>query len=548
MTVADQDHDQYRQQDRTRPNVVIILADDMGYSDIGCYGGEINTPNLDALAAGGARLTQFYNTARCSPSRASLMTGLHPHQTGIGILNYDDAPDGYPGTLNGSCVTIAEALQAGGYRSYLSGKWHLASDIHQPSDSWPTRRGFDAFYGTLEGAGSFFQPRTLTRDETNVESETADTDFYYTDRISAEAVTHLRRHQDQHTEDPFFLFVSYTAPHWPLHAPAEDVARYRGRFAAGWDRLREERLQRMIDAGLISADWPLTDRDPRVPAWDTVHDQDWEQRRMEVYAAQIDRMDTGVGTIVGELESQRVLDDTIVIFLSDNGGCAEEMPIETAQEFVTTYVTFDASTRDGRPVRPGNDPSIVPGDEDTYGTYGRSWANVSNTPFREYKHWIHEGGIAAPFIVQWPSRLEAGVLRRQPHQLTDVLATVLDAAGLDYPERHGDRAILPAEGVSMLPTLIDGATDPERVLYWEHEGNCGIRRGDWKLVCKYGQQWELYDMITDRTELDDRAADHPDLVAELISSYQQWADRCGVIPRDQVLELYRRRGSGLPSE
>ncbi|SDT42010.1 arylsulfatase [Microlunatus soli] len=559
MTVADQDHrraqqdqaqqqGQARRQGQHRPNVVIILADDMGYSDIGCYGGEIDTPHLDALAARGARLTQFYNTARCSPSRASLMTGLHPHQTGIGILNYDDAPDGYPGTLNDSCVTIAEALRSGGYRSYLSGKWHLASDIHQPSDSWPTRRGFDGFYGTLEGAGSFFQPRTLTRDETNVESETEDPDFYYTDTISTEAVDFLRRHHDQHADDPFFLYVGYTAPHWPLHAPAEDIERYRGRFAAGWDRLREERLQRMIDDGLISADWPLTDRDPRVPAWDEIDDQEWQARRMEVYAAQIDRMDSGVGVIMAELEAQGVVDDTIVIFLSDNGGCAEEMPIETAQEFVTTYVTFDAETRDGRPVRPGNDPSIVPGGEDSYATYGRSWANVSNTPFREYKHWIHEGGIAAPFIVQWPARVQPGVLRRQPHQLTDVLATLLDAAGLQYPERYDNRPILPAEGVSMLPTLIDDATDPERVLYWEHEGNCGVRRGDWKLVRKHGRSWELYDMITDRTELHDRATERPELVTELAASYQAWAERCGVIPREHVLELYRRRGSGLPSE
>lgn len=541
MTAADQGQ-------QSRPNVVIILADDMGYSDIGCYGGEIATPNLDALAAGGARLTQFYNTARCSPSRASLMTGLHPHQTGIGILNYDDAPDGYPGTLNGRCVTIAEALQAGGYRSYLSGKWHLASDINHACDSWPTRRGFDGFYGTLEGAGSFFQPRTLTRDETNVESETEDPDFYYTDAISDEAVSFLRGHHDQHAEDPFFLYVSYTAPHWPLHAPADTVETYRGRFSAGWDQLREQRLQRMINDGLISPDWPLTDRDPRIPAWDETPDQEWQARRMEVYAAQIDRMDFGVGTIIAELDAQGVLDDTIVIFLSDNGGCAEEMPIETARDFVTTYVTFDSDTRDGREVRPGNDPSIVPGDEDTYCTYGRSWANVSNTPFREYKHWIHEGGIAAPFIVQWPSRLEAGVLRHQPHQLTDVLATVLDAAGVDYPDRYDDREILPAEGVSMLPTLIEAETDPDRTLYWEHEGNCGVRRGDWKLVCKHGRQWELYDMITDRTELHDRAGDHPALVAELADSYQEWAQRCGVIPRDQVLELYRRRGSGLPSE
>jgi arylsulfatase len=531
-----------------RPNVVVILADDMGFSDIGCYGGEIRTPNLDRLAAGGVRMTQFYNTARCSPSRASLMTGLHPHQTGIGILNYDDAPDGYPGTLNDRCVTIAEALQPAGYRSYISGKWHMASDIHQPSDSWPTRRGFDGFFGTLEGAGSYFQPRTLTRNETNVEAEADDPGFYYTDAISTEAVKFLQGHRHDHGDQPYFLYVGYTAPHWPLHAHEEDIARYRGRFDDGWDRLRTERLQRQIEAKIISPEWPLTDRDPRVPAWDDVTDKEWEARRMEVYAAQIDRMDQGIGKIIDDLEANDELDNTIVIFLSDNGGCAEEMPIETAREFVTTYVTFDAVTRDGREVRPGNDPSIIPGGEDTYTTYGRPWANLSNTPFREYKHWIHEGGIAAPFIAHWPARLPAGELRTQPHQLTDIMTTLLDAAGTDYPTDYQGRAVLPGEGVSMLPTWADAATDDGRTLYWEHEGNCGVRRGNWKLVRKYGQDWELYEMTADRTELADQADSHPELVDQLGADYQRWADRCGVIPRDTVLELYSRRGSGLPSE
>lgn len=533
---------------RRRPNVVIMLADDMGYSDIGCYGGEIDTPNLDALAGSGVRLTQFYNTARCSPSRASLMTGLHPHQTGIGILNYDDSPEGYPGTLNSSCVTIAEALQQAGYRSYISGKWHMASDIHAPSDSWPTRRGFDEFFGTLEGAGSYFQPRTLTRNETNVEAESDDPDFYYTDAISDNAVNFLRNHRDRSPDDPFFLYVGYTAPHWPLHALPEDIGKYQDRFAAGWDQLREERLERMIKDGIISPDWPLSDRDPRVPAWSEVRDKGWEAARMAVYAAQVDRMDQGIGRIVAELERQGIADDTIVIFLSDNGGCAEEMPIETARDFVTTYVTFDAATRDGREVRPGNDPSILPGDEDTYCTYGRPWANLSNTPFREYKHWIHEGGIAAPFIIRWTGVADDGGLRHQPHQLPDVMATLLEAAEAEYPRAFQGHDILAPEGVSMIPTLAIDHRDDERLLYWEHEGNCGVRQGRWKLVRKFGQPWELYDMESDRTELSDQAVEQRDLVAELSRAYEQWAQRCGVIPRERVLELYERRGAGLPSE
>ncbi|GAB3927877.1 sulfatase [Microlunatus endophyticus] len=531
-----------------RPNVVIMLADDMGYSDIGCYGGEIDTPNLDALAAAGVRLTQFYNTARCSPSRASLMTGLHPHQTGIGILNYDDSPEGYPGTLNESCVTLAEALGQSGYRSYISGKWHMASDIHAPSDSWPTRRGFDQFFGTLEGAGSYFQPRTLTRNETNVEPEADGPDFYYTDAISDNAVRFVREHRDRTPESPFFLYVGYTAPHWPLHALPDDIAKYQDRFTVGWDQLRRERLKRMIKHGIISPEWPLSDRDPRVPEWSDVSAKEWEAARMAVYAAQVDRMDQGIGKIIRELDELDILDDTIVIFLSDNGGCAEEMPIETAKDFVTTYVTFDPTTRDGREVRPGNDPSIVPGGEDTYSTYGRPWANLSNTPFREYKHWIHEGGIAAPFIIRWAGTADDGGLRHQPHQLPDVMATLLEAASTPYPEEFEGRRILPLEGVSMAPTLVEDQRDDGRLLYWEHEGNCGVRRGPWKLVRKYGQDWELYDLAADRTELTDRAADQPAMAAELSAAYEAWTQRCGVIPRDRVLSLYASRGSGLPSE
>ncbi|MGM7672083.1 arylsulfatase [Microbacterium sp. A93] len=530
------------------PNVVLVLVDDMGFSDIGCFGGEVQTPNIDALAGGGATLTQFYNTARCSPSRASLLTGLHPHQTGIGILNYDDSPEGYAGNLNKDCLTIAEALKPAGYRSYISGKWHMAGSIHHPTDAWPTRRGFDEFFGTLEGAGSFFQPRTLTRGEENVEAETEAEDFYYTDAISDNAVTFLQDHHRDHEDDPFFLYVAYTAPHWPLHALEEDIAKYAGRFDAGWDTLRAERLARLVASGIIDGQWALTERDARIPAWDDVTDKEWEAMRMAVYAAQIDRMDQGVGRVVDELKRQGTFDDTLVIFLSDNGGCAEEMPLETAKEFVTTYVTFDAITRDGREVRPGNDPSIVPGGEDTYATYGRAWANLSNTPFREYKHWIHEGGISTPLIVSWPNSIDAGVMRTQPHQLTDVMSTVLEAAGVEYPDIYPDRTPLPLEGTSMLSTLRDDAKDEQRFLYWEHEGNCGVRRDKWKLVKKYSQQWELYDMVADRTELHDVAADHPRLVETLSAAYDDWAIRCGVIPRERVLALYEARGKGLPSE
>jgi arylsulfatase len=531
-----------------RPDIVLVLADDMGFSDIGCYGGEVRTPNLDRLAGSGARLTQFYNTARCSPSRASLLTGLHPHQTGIGILNYDDSPDGYPGTLNDSCVTIAEVLGSTGYSTYLSGKWHLSNELRKPGDAWPTRRGFDRFYGTLAGAGSYFHPATLTRDEENIEDEALAEDFYYTDAISANAVSFVREHHAAHPAGPMFLYVAYTAPHWPLHALAEDVARYAGRFSAGWDELRRQRLDRLVSMGLVNESWALTSRDPDVPAWADAPDKEWEALRMAVYAAQIDRMDQGIGRVVDALEAAGRLSNTLFVFLSDNGGCAEELPPGTALDFVTAFVDFAPATRDGHEVVPGNIPGLPPGPETTYATYGTAWANLSNTPFREYKHWIHEGGIATPFIAHWPDGVGTeAAMRTGAHQLTDVMATVLQAAGAEYPKTFAGRDVLPSEGRSMLPTLRGEPADPGRVLFWEHEGNAGARRGRWKLVRKHGLDWELYDMELDRTELHDLAAGHPELVGELSAAYREWAARCGVLPRERVLEIYAERGHGLPT-
>jgi len=530
---------------------VLILADDMGFSDIASYGGEASTPALDRLAEGGVRMTQFYNTARCSPSRASLMTGLHPHQVGIGILNFDDAPDGYPGNLGQECATVAEVLKASGYATCLSGKWHLAVDMDTPNDAWPTRRGFDHFFGTLEGAGSFYQPRTLVRGEENVEEEALAEGWYYTDAITDDAVGFVRQHGETRPTDPFFLFLSYTAPHWPLHAHDEDIAKYRNRFDAGWDELRAQRLQRLVASGIISPDWPLSDRDARVSAWDDAQDKQWEASRMEVYAAQIDRMDQGIARVLQELEDSQRLEDTLVIFLSDNGGCAEEMSPESVKDFVTSFVPLKEVSRRGEPVVPGNVPGLTPGPEETYQSYGRAWANLSNTPFREYKHWVHEGGISTPLIAHWPRGLgQPGSVRTTPSQLVDVLPTLVEVAGADYPRYRAGHPLPPAEGRSLLPAL-RGESAPTRDLFWEHEGNCAVRRGRWKLVRKHGRKWELYDIEADRTELRDVAgADEAMeiLVAELAEAYGAWADRCGVIPREDVLRLYAERGRGLPEE
>jgi len=524
-----------------RPNFVLILNDDMGYSDIGCYGGEVQTPTLDALASGGLRYTQFYNTARCCPSRASLLTGLHPHQADVGEMVHDDEIDGYRGDLNPNTVTIAEALKRGGYSTYMSGKWHVTGHIEPdgPKHSWPNQRGFDDYYGIITGAASYYQPRTLTRNNESTEPE--GDDYFLTDAISDEAVRQIREHADQKEDAPFFQYVAYTAPHWPLHAHEEDIAKYKGRFDAGWDRLREERIARMVDMGIIHPNWKLSERDPGVPPWEEVEHKEWQARRMEVYAAQIDRMDQGIGRIVEELKATGQFENTVIVFLADNGGCAEELG-GGSESWVRRLVenhpwVGTTKTRDGRDVRFGNTPDIVPGGEDTYASYGVPWANVSDTPFRFYKHWIHEGGISTPFIVHWPDGIEAkNELRHDPAQLPDVMATFLDIAGVDYPKTHEGKDIKPLEGFSMVPTFT-GEPHSREVLFWEHHGNRGARRGRWKLVAQKNREWELYDMVEDRSELNDLASAHAEIVEDLKALYFEWAKRCNVMEFDDLRAL-----------
>ena len=526
-----------------RPNILLILNDDMGYSDIGCYGGEIDTPHLDRLAGNGLRFSQFYNTARCSPSRASLLTGLHPHQTGIGILTYDSGPEGYAGNLNQRCATIAEVLKPAGYRSYLSGKWHVSSNLVEPTDSWPMQRGFDDFFGTIIGAGSFYDPNTLTRRNDNAEHEAQAPGFFYTDAISDEAVTFLRRHRAEHPDRPFFQYVAYTAPHWPLHAHPEDIAKYKGRFDAGWDTLREQRLERLVASGILDAQWKLTARDPRQPPWTEAEHKAWLANCMEVYAAQIDRMDQGIGRILSALEDMGQLDDTLVIFLSDNGACAEDIPENvTIDELVNKLMIARSHTRDGAVVRFGNNPDIAPGPEDTYQSYGQAWANLSNTPFRLYKHWTHEGGISTPLIFHWPKGIaQRGEVRHTPGYLPDIMATVVEVSGAPYPSELDGRAILPLEGHSLASSFAADAID-RPPMFWEHEGNGAMRDGRWKLVREYPKDWELYDMVADRTETHNLAAVQPERVSHMAAQYEAWASQSGVLPREQVLALMRSQG------
>jgi arylsulfatase len=435
-------------------------------------------------------------------------------------------------------------LKSAGYRSYMSGKWHVASSLTKPTDTWPMQRGFDAFYGTIIGAGSFYDPNTLTRGNENVEHEAKDDPgFFYTDAISDQAVDYIRAHHREHPGTPFFTYVAYTAPHWPLHAHDTDIAKYKGRFDAGWDALREARLDKLIASGILREHWKLSPRDPTQPPWTKAEHKAWLARCMEVYAAQVDRMDQGIARIVKALEDTGQLDDTVIIFLADNGACAEDIPEDvTVDELVHKLMIAKSHTRGGEKVHFGNDPGRMPGPENTYQSYGTAWANLSNTPFRLYKHWIHEGGISTPLIVHWPRGIvERGAIRHAPGYLPDIMATIVDLAGARYPSTYDGHAVLPLEGISLVPTFSrDGL---ERApMFWEHEGNAAVRIGRWKLVRNYPSAWELYDMDADRTELHDLAARHPDRVADMARQYEAWAKRCAVLPRDKVVALMRSQG------
>lgn len=515
-----------------QPNIVLIMADDMGYSDIACYGGEIRTPSLDRLAANGVRFTHFHNAARCCPTRASLLTGLYPHQAGVGDMMRDHGLDGYRGDLNKSCVTIAEVLRAAGYAAYACGKWHVTRFLENdgPKHNWPLQRGFDRYFGTITGAGSFFEPTTLTLDNDYIDVPSGK--FYYTDGISDHAVKFIKEHHQDQPEKPFFLYVAYTSPHWPLHALEEDIARYEGRFDIGWDALRKQRYERMIAMGIIDSKWKLTDRDSRVPPWVEAENKDWQVRRMEVYAAQVDRMDQGIGRIIAALEKQGLLDNTLIFFLSDNGGCHEEID-DTWMDWILhghEHVSRE-TTLDGKPIQIGNDPNVMPGPYDTYQSYGFPWANVSNTPFRLYKHWVHSGGVATPLIIHWPAGIkDKGELRRQPGHLIDIMATCVEISGAAYPSTYRGHSITSMEGKSLVPALADKFLDREAI-YFEHEQNRAVISGQWKLVAKgKAGPWELYDMEADRTETSDLAAHYPEKVQELAKMWEAWAERAKVMP------------------
>jgi arylsulfatase A-like enzyme len=518
---------------RKKPNIILILADDMAFSDIGAYGGEVNTPNIDALAKEGLRYKQFYNAARCCPTRASLMTGLYPHQAGMGWMAAADlGTPAYQDDLNKNCVTIAEVLKTAGYSTYMTGKWHLTNERKidgRVIDSWPKQRGFDRYFGIVPGGANYFTP-LLWSDNTTYK---APENFYLTHAITDSSVKFISEHTASN-KNPFFLYMAYTAPHWPLHALQKDIEKYKDRYKTGWDKLRNERFARQKAIGLFNDKTKLSPRDSVVPAWDalTLEQQNEFAMRMAIYAAQIDAMDQGIGKVIDKLKETGQLENTLIFFLSDNGACAE-------------FISSGQS-------------KVVDGSAETFESYRINWANAGSTPFQQYKHYTHEGGIATPLIVHWPAgikkTLNNSFVTGYGH-VSDIMATCVAVAGANYPAIYKGNKIVPLQGKSLLPHF-NGASNNRGIIYWEHEANIAVRDGNWKLVAKTKenhdldtQTFELYDMEADPSEQNNLAATYPDRIKTMFDGWTVWAKSIGVFPLDTReynvrMQAYRRTING----
>ena len=488
----------------TRPNIIVVLVDDMGYSDIGCYGGEIETPNIDGLAAGGLRFTQFYNSGRCCPTRASLMTGLHPHQVGIGHMTASpNKPLGfegpYQGYLNDNCVTIAQVLKTSGYHTIMTGKWHLGSDRQE---CWPLQRGFDRYYGGISGAFNYFKPGGDRGITSGNKAVTTDEDFYATDTFTDVACDFI---SDEAKADdrPFFLYLAYNAPHWPLNSKWEEFKKYQGKYTGGWEELMKTRLAKQKEIGLFQGDIVPA---PHVgPKWSSLKDQRREDLDsiMAAYAGCIDSIDQNIGKLTSHLKELGKLDNTVIFFLSDNGACQEGGVFGQGSEEMVKNPPLETVSG----VR-----------------LGLAWANACNTPFRLYKHFVHEGGACTPMIVSWPNGIakkDAGSFVRHPAYLPDFMATCIELAGAKYPTN-----VPPCEGLS-ITSLIQGKNKPVHIdpIYWEHEGNAAMRWGNWKLVREYKKPWELYSMDKDRTEMQNLAQSNAAKKDEMVKMWKTWATK-----------------------
>ncbi len=522
----------------SKPNIILILADDMGYSDIGCFGSEVSTPNLDKLAGRGLRVNQFYNNPRCCPSRASIMTGLYAQQAGMGMMVADHGRYPYPqyaGELSAQTVTIPEALKASGYQTAMVGKWHLATEDSEGKHDWPLQRGFDKFWGMIAGASVYYESPHLMSG--NDPLPPPSDDQYLTDLWTDHAVSYVT--ELSQSKQPFFLYTAYNAPHWPIQAPEELVQKYAKRYASGWDQLREERHKKQLAMGLVSDKWPLTPRDPRVPAWEKVDNQDWEMRRMAVYAAMIERLDHGIGRIIDSVEKAGIAENTLIIFMSDNGGNAEEIGRGRGRAPASMHEGggLHGTNFPGQPepceigmTCAGNVPGVMPGDLSTFQSIGIPWGNCANTPFRLYKHYTQEGGISTPFIACWPAviKAQAAPVNAVGHE-TDLMPTFLEVAGATYPSKVAAGPVPALVGQSLVP-IFAGKSRTRSPIYWEHEGNKALRDGKWKIVARFPEQWELYDMEADRTELHNLAAAQPERAKMMAAMWDDWAKRIGVQP------------------
>jgi arylsulfatase len=489
----------------------------MGFSDIGCFGSDVPTPNLDKLASRGVKLNQFYNNPRCCPSRASIMTGLYSHQAGMGMMTKDYKRYPFPqyaGTLSAHTATIPEVLRQSGYRTAAAGKWHLSAlGEGVGKENWPLQRGFEKYWGFLDGSSTYFNPAALTEDNTPL-PPVHDPEFYMTDKIGDHAVGFVDEFAKG--KDPFFLYCAFNAAHWPIQAPEKLIQKYATRYADGWDKLREKRHAKQIAEGIVQPEWPLSTRDARVPAWENAKDKEWEIRRMAVYAAMIDSLDQNIGRLVDAVERNGIAENTLIIFLADNGGNAEEIKV----------LPVDAATG----IRQGNDPKIMPGDATTFQSIGIPWGNCANTPFRLYKHYAHEGGISTPFVACWPKVISPvkHPVNALGHE-TDLMPTFLEAAGAVYPEKNAAGPLPALVGESLIP-VFTGKQRTRGPIFWEHEGNKAVRDGKWKLVSRFPVGWELHDMEADRTEMHDLAAEQPERVKKMEAMYEAWAAKIGVQP------------------
>jgi arylsulfatase A-like enzyme len=494
-----------------RPNVVVILIDDMGFADLGCYGGEVPTPNIDKMADEGVRFTQFYNTARCSTSRAALLTGLYPHQAGMGYLEnlVVSGSKGTTGHLSDDCVTMAEVLDAAGYLTIMTGKWHLGEDRGTP----PWQRGFARSLSA--NIGELYFPNQQQKRENGIrlngkrfelDDPKFGKDWYGPDLITEWGLKFIDEAIAENK--PFFYYLPHCATHFPLQVPQEDIERYRGKYKVDWDKLREARHKRQIEMGLVDAKWPLAEHPPGVPDWNSLSDEEKDHfdHIMAIDAAMIDRLDRSVGILIDGLTKRGVLDNTIVMLMCDNGGNAESGPrgrLEGDQ--------------------PGGPKSVV--------FLGQSWATVANTPFRRYKHFTHEGGISTPLIVHWPAGIDQarnGKLEPQPGHLVDLMPTVVEVTGATYPKHYKGHAIEPIEGTSLVPAFAGKPLDRQQPIFFAHEGNRAIRDGKWKLVMKFKGAWELYDIEADRTEQHDLITKEPQVAIRLAKEWNAWAERADV--------------------